>query len=130
MMKNNVDYGYSLLLPRDKVQLISGALIAPMDISDQSGISKRGKIVKKKHLTHNQSCTFQSGTSVNSRTIKDELQDVMYGPCLLRVIHLIVEYRAQYPDKSILLSKVDFKSAYHQSHLQATTSIQTITQYV
>ena len=130
MMKNDVDHGYSLVLPRNKIKLISGALISPMNIADQSGINERGEIIKKKRLTHNQSCEFQSGTSVNSRTIKNELQDVMYGPCLLRVIHLIVEYRSQYPDKRILLSKVDFKSAYRHSHLQANTAIQTITQYV
>ena len=129
MMKNDVDYGYSLVLPRDKIEMISGALLAPMNIADQSGINERGEIVKKKRLTHNQSCTFQSGTCVNNRTIKDDLQDVMYGPCLLRVIHLIVEYRRLHPHKRILLSKVDFKSAYRRSHLKAETAIQTITQY-
>ena len=129
MMKNDVDYGYSLVLPRDKIEMLSRALIAPMNISDQSGINERGEIIKKKCLTHNQSCTFQSGTCVNNRTIKYDLQDVMYGPCLLRVIHLIVKYRHLYPDKHILLSKVDFKSAYRRSHLKAETAIQTITQY-
>ena len=127
MMKNDIDYGYSLVLPRDKIEFIHDALISPMNIADQNGINERGEIVKKKRLTHNQSCKFQSGTSVNSRTIKDDLQDVMYGPCLLRIVHLIVEYRRQYPEKKILLSKIDFKSAYRRSHLQAKTAIQTIT---
>jgi hypothetical protein len=129
MMQNDVDFGYSLILPRDKIEHIPGALIAPMNIADQSGINERGEIIKKKRLTHNQSCTFQSGTSMNNRTIKDDLQDVMYGPCLLRVIHLIVEYRSRHPHKRILLSKIDFKSAYRRSHLKASTAVQTITQY-
>ena len=100
-----------------------------MNIADQNGINERGEIVQKKRLTHNQSCEFQSGTSVNSRTIKDNLQDVMYGPCLLQIVHLIVDYRRQFPNKKILLSKIDFKSAYRRSHLQAKTAIQTVTQY-
>jgi hypothetical protein len=130
MMKGDVDFGYSLIIPRDKLSKLEEAVISPMNIHDQAGINELGEIIKKKRLTHNQSMTYISETSVNNRTQKDKLQDVMYGSCLLRVIHQIVEYRKRHPNKRILIQKVDFKSAYRRTHLHPTTAIQTITQFV
>ena len=101
-----------------------------MNIADQAGINERGEVIDKKQLTHNQSMTYSSGTSLNNKTIKDDLQDVMYGSCLCRVIHQIVEYRKRHPKVRILIQKVDFKSAYCHSHLDPATVIQTITQFV
>ena len=130
MMNEDVIHGFSLVIPRDKVINLEGAVISPMNIADQAGINERGEIIAKKRLTHNQSMTFGSETSLNSRTQKDELQDVMYGTCLLRIIHQIVEYRRRYPNNKILIQKIDFKSAYRRTHLHATTVIQTITQLI
>ena len=130
MMNTDVIHGYSLVIPREKSRELIGALISPMNIVEQSTINEFGEIVPKKRLTHNQSMEFQSGTSVNSRAQKDLLQDVMYGSCLIRVIHQIVTYRFRYPNHRILMQKVDFKSAYRRSHLNAKTALQTITQFV
>lgn len=130
MMLDDVTLGYSIPIPRDKVCMLPEAVISPMNIQDQHGINEKGEIIAKKRLTHNQSMKYKSGTSVNSRTQKDKLQDVMYGSCLLRVIHQIVEYRFRFPDKRILLQKIDFKLAYRRQHLHPRTAIQTITQFV
>ena len=130
MMKDDVTNGYSLVIPREHVTKLKGAQISPMNITDQSGINERGEIISKKRLTHNQSMEYSSGTSLNSRTKKDELQDVMYGTCLLRVIHQIIEYRRRHPYKRILIQKIDFKAAYHWTHLHPSTAIQTITQLI
>jgi hypothetical protein len=130
MMQSDVDHGYSLVIPRNKVTELEDAVISPMNIADQLGINEKGEIILKKCLTHNQSMTYLSGTSVNSRTQKDELQEVMYGSCLSRVIHQIVEYRHRFPGKRILMQKVDFKAAYCRTHLHPKTAIQTITQFV
>lgn len=130
MMNNDVIHGYSLVLPRSKIIEIDGALLAPMNIADQNTINERGEIVAKKRLTHNQSYKFSSGTSVNSRVIKDDLQDCMYGSCLFRIIHEILNLRAKHPHKRVLLQKIDWKAAYRRSHLNWKTAIQTITQSV
>ena len=130
MMKADVDAGYSLIIPRDKVTLLKGALMSPMNIADQSGIDEHGNIINKKRLTHNQSMEYSSGTSINNRVKTEDLQDVMYGSCLLRVIHQIVEYRSRFPQNRILIQKIDFKSAYRRTHLNAISAIQTITQLV
>ena len=128
MMNNDVIHGYSLVLPRSKIIDLEGALMAPMNIADQNTINERGEIVAKKRLTHNQSYKFVSGTSVNSRVIKDELQDCMYGSCLFRIIHEILNMRAKHPHKRVMLQKIDWKAAYRRSHLNWKTAIQTITQ--
>ena len=130
MMNNDVIHGYSLVLPRSKIIEIEGALLAPMNIADQHSINERGEIVAKKRLTHNQSYKFGSGTSVNSRVIKDDLQDCMYGSCLFRIIHEILNMRTKHPHKRVLLQKIDWKAAYRRSHLNWETAIQTITQSV
>ena len=130
MINDDVTHGYSLVIPRDKVTQLKGALISPMNIVDQSCINERGEVIAKKRLTHNQSMIYGSGMSLNSRTQKDKLQDVMYGICLLRIIHQIVEYQRRHTSKSILIQKIDFKSAYRRTHLHASTGIQTITQLI
>ena len=102
--------------------------MAPMNIIDQNTITEFGEIIQKQRLTHNQSMVFSSGTSVNSRVIKTELQDCMYGHCLLRIIHYILNLRWHHPNCRILINKYDFKSAYRRAHMNWETAIQAITQ--
>ena len=52
----------------------------------------------------------------------------MYGHALLRLIHYIVVYRRKFPNKKILLSKFDLRSAYRRCHIDYDTAIQSVTQ--
>lgn len=70
---------------------LDNIVISPMNIATQMGINEKGNLIEKKCLTHNQSMVYGSETSVNNRTIESELQDVMYGKCIVRVIHDIVD---------------------------------------
>ena len=113
------------------MEKIKDALLAPTNVIEQGTINERGEIIDKKRLTHNQSKIYNgSGTSVNSRVQEEKLHDCMYGSCLLRLIHAIVEFRRRHPNSKILLQKIDFKSAYRRLHLGWKTAIQTITQYL
>ena len=51
----------------------------------------------------------------------------MYGHALLRLIHYIVACRRKFPNKKILLSKFDLKSAYRRCHMNYDTAIQFVT---
>ena len=128
IMQEEVEQGWQLIIPRDKLIELEGALLAPMNIQDQNGINEHGIIIPKKRLSHDQSFKFQSGTSVNSRVRKDELQDAMYGKCILRIIHHIVQLRAKHQKKRILIQKIDWKGAYRRGHLNANLALQTCTQ--
>ena len=130
MMNEEIRRGWVIIVPRAKILELENTIISPMNIATQMGINESGNLIEKKRLTHNQSMIYGSNTSVNSRTIEDELQDVMYGKCILRVIHDIVARRSQHPLNRIFLQKVDYKSAYRRSHLSATAALQTITQDV
>ena len=79
MVNKDVIHGYALPIPLQKVPNLDGALLSPLNIQDQFGIHEKGKITGKKRLTHNQSMKFSLGTSINSRVIEEEIQDVMYG---------------------------------------------------
>ena len=117
-LDNDVTHGFSLPIPIQQVKNIKDALIAPMNVVEQDTINERGEIIDKKRLTHNQSKQYRgSGTSVNSRVQTDDIQDCMYGQCLSRTIHAIVELRRRHPKQKILLQKIDFKSAYRRLHL-------------
>jgi hypothetical protein len=71
LSKKDVKYEYCIPLPLRKAKLIPDLLFTPMNIQNQNTINKTGKIIDKERLTHNQSYKWGSGTSVNSRTMKD-----------------------------------------------------------
>jgi hypothetical protein len=73
LVEKDVTHGYGLVLPLDKMKLIPGVLMAPMNIINQNTIDETGKIIVKDRLTHDQSYKWGSETSVNSRVRKEEL---------------------------------------------------------
>ena len=84
-----------------------------MNIQHQNTIDKTGKIIDKERLTHNQSYKWSgSGTLVNSRTIKELLMPCVYSTCLWRLINWTIPARRKYPNRQIMASKIDFKSAF------------------
>jgi hypothetical protein len=123
-----VTRGFALLLPLNKIASIPGSLLAPLNIQAQSTINKRGKIIPKDRLTHDQSWKWQSETSVNSRVEKDELMPCYFGKAIKHLINWAVAAHRKYPNKRILATKLDIKAAYRQCHLNAATAIQTCTQ--
>ena len=130
LLDSDVTHGYSLILPRRAATLIPDALIAPLNIIEQNTITELGEIAQKRRLVHNQSMVFSgSGTSVNSRVDKDMLQGLMYGHCITRLVHYTLAIRRTHPGKRILISKIDYKSAYRRAHLNWRSAIQSITQH-
>ena len=96
-----------------------------MNVIEQNTISMTGEIIDKQRACHDLS--FQgkcSHSSANSRVIETELQQCLFGYCLLRVIHYIVALRRDFPNTPILIQKLDWKSAYHRAHLNWSTAIQ------
>jgi hypothetical protein len=128
LVEKDILHGYGLVLPLDKMELIPGVLMAPMNITNQNTIDETGKTIGKDRLTHDQSYEWGSGSSVNSRVLKDELLPCKFGACLKRLINWAVAARRKFPGKRILVSKIDYKSAYRRCHLGARTAIQTCTQ--
>ncbi len=88
LVSGDVKYGYALPPPLGKIFKILNVCMAPLNIQLQWTINNLGEIIKKDCLTHDQSFKWmKSGTSVNSRTDTDLLQQCKFGKCLLRLIN-------------------------------------------
>ena len=115
-----VKKGWGLLILENDAKEIPGLEISPMGVAEHLGISDDGNYIPKKRITHDLSWPgYVSKSSLNARIDKDELEPIMFGHCLLRVIHYIVSLRAKYPNKKIFIRKEDLKSAYRRLHLNA-----------
>jgi hypothetical protein len=55
LVQDDVDRGFTLPLPLNKIKKIPGILLAPLNIQLQKNINKRGEIIPKNRMTHNQS---------------------------------------------------------------------------
>ena len=112
-MKKEIQRGWGLILPVDTAKQIPGLELSPMGVIERLGIAETGEYVPKKRITHDLSWPGQiTGESVNSRMDKQQFEPIMFGDCLLRIIHYIVHLRKRYPNKKVLIRKEDLKSAY------------------
>ena len=122
---SDVEKGYSLPIPLNKLICIPGALACPMNIIEQHSISDTGEIVEKQRACHDLSFPIPpSNLSVNLRVDKSLLHNCMFGYCLNRIIHFIIALRLNFPTKCIFIQKIDWKAAYRRAHTNWTTSIQ------
>jgi len=130
LVEEDVTHGYSLPLPLNKIHLLPGVLISPMNIVEQDTINEHGDTIPKFRLTHDQSFRFENGsnTSLNSRLCREELHPCYFGWVIRRLINWIVAARKKYPNRRILATKVDFKSAYRRLHLHHRIATQSCTQ--
>ena len=94
-----------------------------MNAMKQNSIDECDRIVEKNRLTPDQSYKWISDTSVNSRVDKDLLLPCKFGACLKRLMSWAVAARKKYPDRRILASKINYKSAYRCCHLNAEAAI-------
>jgi hypothetical protein len=109
--EKDVKHGYSVPIPLNSVKQILGLEMAPMNIMDQNTINELGQVIPKDRLTLNQSWRWSSGTSVNSRVQKEQLQECRYGFCIQRLVNWAVAAQKKYPNKRIMATKNDCKSA-------------------
>ena len=129
LVNSDVTYGFAVPFPLHKMLRVPGILFAPLNIQDQNTIDSTGRIVPTKRLTHDQSFKFSaSGTSVNSRTRKDDLLPCVYGGVVRRLVNWAVAARRKHPTTRIFATKIDFKSAYRRLHVSASIAKQSVTQ--
>ena len=65
---------------------------------------------------------------MNSRLGKGNHLLCRFGACLNRLMNWNVAVRKKFPGKKIISSKIDYKLAYRQCHINTNTEIQTCTQ--
>ena len=123
-MEKEVKHGWAILIHEKDADKIPGLEIAPMGIAEHLGIAENGEYVDKLRVTHDLSCPgAYSKESINSRVDRNKLEPIMFGHCLQRIIHQIVDLRARHPSKKIYIRKEDLKSAYRRMHLRAKSAL-------
>jgi hypothetical protein len=109
-------------LPLSYINSIDHAELAPVGIAEQWQPNQDGSWSIKYRLTHDQSFEASVGASVNKRVITEDLDELFYGHCLMRLIHYIVSIRLHLPSTRILGCKTDFKAAYRRISLHGDTA--------
>jgi len=125
IVKEDIERGFALILPIQVLDFIQNASIAPLGCIKQMTINSSGERIPKYRMTHDQSFLGPSGTSVNDRTIQEDLPPLVYGFCLKRIIHYIINLRSRHPKKKI--SKFDFDAAYRRCHMSASSAQESLT---
>ena len=112
ILDKEVSRGWMFPIPLISVPDVHGLATTPIGIASQWSISEHGELVPKKRMTHDCSRPSKSGLSLNLRIDKEKMEECIYGLCLLRVLYQIHQLRIENPRTAILLSKLDFDSAY------------------
>jgi hypothetical protein len=107
LLTSNVHSGFALPLPTRAIFKIHGAVLAPVGIANQLRISDDGEVIAKDRLTHDQTFKFGPGKSLNNRMQMSEANPVVFGWCLSRLLHYIVDLQRRHPSIKIFLMKTD-----------------------
>ena len=90
-MAKEVQKGWGLILTEDSALSVPNFELALMVVIEHPGINFLGEYVPKKRIIHDLSFQgFKSNESINSRVGKSELEPIMSGHCLSKLIHLII----------------------------------------
>jgi len=126
-IKEDVERGFALILSIQTLKRIKNVSLAPLGCIKQNTIGNDGSRTHKFRLTHDHSFPGPSGTSVNLRTIHDNLPPIVYGFCLKHIIQYILNLRLHNPSSKIFISKFDFDAAYRRCHMSAATAQESLT---
>lgn len=127
LLRKDVEHGFALPLPTEKVTSLEGLLVQPIGMVEQMSINEEGGRTPKRRLTHDSSfCPNDERNSVNERVDLERYAELIYGNCMSRILHWIVALRLAYPDKTIFIAKFDFADAYRRLHHQGSSAAQQV----
>jgi hypothetical protein len=127
LLDKDVRHGFSLPVLPELVYKIKNALVQPCGIVTQYALTASGARQLKERLTHDLTYSLtEEGISVNDRIDMSQYTEMIYGWCLLRIIHFVVALRLRHPRKRIFLAKYDFSDAYRRVAHSASAAIQSI----
>lgn len=128
-IKKGILKGWMILIPKDDAEEIPDLEVAPMGVATHIGVTETGEFMPKDRITHDLSYPGgTSETSINSRMITEDMEPMLFGHALRRVIHYIVSLRARHPKIRIFIRKEDLKSAYRRMHLGVKSVVKTAVQ--
>ena len=109
--------GWMLPIHPDILHKIDGIGVIPVGCTAQTTIDENGDKMDKRRTTHDCSQSLPSGFSINNTIKKEDLDDCIYGYCLLRLLHNIHNMRLNHPTEPILINKMDLDAAFRRLHV-------------
>ena len=131
LLQKEVHHGFALPIPVEVVEKIKGSSVQPLGLAKQWGLTANGSRKVKYRMTQDLSYSLTKTpeglpVSINSRIDMSAYAEMIFGWCLLRIIHLIVSLRFHYPLTRVLISKYDYSDAYRRMAHDADAASQTI----
>jgi hypothetical protein len=114
--EKEVSYGRTIPITIECARKLKNGSLTPLGCAVQWTINELNEKIVKRRTTHNLSFEWLSGLSVNSSVDPDCLEEIIYGHCLYRCIHIMHQMRLKYPRVAILMSKFDIDSAFRRLH--------------
>ena len=119
LVKDDIVHGFQLPLSSDSGHHVVGFL-ALRGIAHQHHINELVEITKKDRLTHGLLFNYTEGKSLNNRLTREDLPSLRCGSCLSQLLHCIHVPRCNHPDKIIVASKIDLKSAHRSARMNGS----------
>lgn len=108
-----MEYGYAVPVSKETVFKLKDTMAQLCNLNNQFTLMETGEQVSKKRLTHNMSKgIMKENASINDRADISRYPAMIYGFCLLRIIHFIVVLQLTFLNEQILISKFDFSNSY------------------
>jgi hypothetical protein len=131
LLKKEVDHGFAIPVPIDIVAKIKHSSVQPIGLAKQLGLSSDRTRKIKYRMTQDLSYSHTRTAKglpvfVNGRIGMDAYSEMIFGWCLLHIIHLILLLRLHFPHSRILISKYDYSDAYRRMTHSASAAAQTI----
>jgi hypothetical protein len=129
LLTKDVTHGFSIPIPIRIVEKIPGAEVQPLGLAQQWALDRDGNREIKFRMTQDLSfATEKEGPprSINSRIDMTAYVEMVYGWCLLQILHYIIAVRIKMPSKIIFICKYDYSDAYRRIAHSAEAAAQTI----
>jgi len=127
LLYKDVSHGFSLPLPVSVVPRIVDAMVQPCGMVSQASLQADGTRRTKDRLTHDLSfsCVVPN-SSINERVDMSKYPELVYGWCMIRLIHFIVCLRLESPGDKIYIMKFDYSDAYRRISYAGRAAAQSI----
>jgi len=123
----DVIHGFSVPILPESVPNIKGAMVQPLGIAIQTTLNDKGLRTPKYRLTQDLSYSHSTKhASVNSRIDMDAYPEMIYGWCLMRILHFIAALRFRFPNQRIFIAKYDYSDAYRRMCHSANAAAQSV----
>lgn len=108
LLSADVRRGFILPIRADAILRVKGLHLQPGGMVRQLSLKADGSRQPKTRFTHDLSFSITTkDASVNSRVDMSKHPEMVYGWCLLRLIHYIAAMRVRHPGVRIFISKFD-----------------------